>query len=392
MPQPRNYLPDPRGRSPEQFDIRNCVVALQKFLFCGSPTSAEEFWWRRGVDRGERGPWTEIRGQGVPSFYIFNDGVNGRSGWELPPDVRPEDVTVISLPSPAPKTLRNYYKLLVDQFDENDSWMKDLRVRIKRIEEMEIPNYDQIVTYQSLNQIRSKLASEQINAEYLEEFISNVDKSYNNFRITGPIAADLAMIAKVLCLAIPYRFMFVPGFRMDSLIAENSLASCLSNLVNYSLVPGEMTKLIRQACDYMQSKGEELQDSALNAENSGEFYGRIYGSIFWFFGAQKGLNFLIASNPSFPSEANDIRIALNYCEERGVVSMVSVQNQFADTLDYRELLGHVMEIEKERQLHGESAAEQLADQYIETEMLYPPYAKNCLLGHTKLFPHRKSAS
>ena len=149
-----NYLPNPRDRIGNTytlsiitrseiaeyplppFDLKLCIIALQRFLYCGLLTSAEELWWLRGTrTQVKMGQWTEIRRQGVAPFYTYSDGAIGRSGWKLPPNVRREDVGVITVPTPIPTSLRDYFKLLIENLNPNDpvdkQWKGPLLERAK---------------------------------------------------------------------------------------------------------------------------------------------------------------------------------------------------------------------------------------------------------------------
>jgi hypothetical protein len=391
---PDNYLIDPGDlMQNEAFDLRSCIIALQRFLLSTTPPASEQMWFQIPYLRNRPiGQWVETRvGQEAP-WYTFNDGKSGRSSSTLPADVRPEDLYIVSVPSLKSTALRDYFDSLVAQFDDNDAgdrqWKERLRKWAKFPRPMYAPDHRERTFKSDLNLLGQLLGSGNVTAEVLDNFIPEVIKSYTDFQVHSVLAGDLCLVAKVLGSAFPYRYTFEIAGGMASLTNCDTLETFLIGLLDHSPVPSEMYKLIANACEYMQSKGEELQDSAMQAEHVGEFYGRIFASMVWLRAAIRGFNFMVGTEGA----SDKVRVAISVCDERLVVATVSMRIQFADSMDYRELLGHRLVIKKRRAEAGEEAAELLADQYIETEMLYPPFAKACLLGQTDWFPKRKSAA
>jgi hypothetical protein len=391
-----NYLPDPgdlvrgkhgvaidgTGTAMMPFDIRNCSVALRRFLLSLSPASAEVRWWERGIPRPE-GRWVEIREKGEPSFYTFSDGTSGRSGRTLPAGVDRNDLFVTTIPSPPPTVLREYFNRLTDQFPSNDPWKEPQKKYSKILEEMYQPDYKPLVMDDALTDIRETLKVGAPEPSLLDQFEQDVNTSYINFQIPAYVGGELCLMARILKLIYPYRFTFVPGLQTDSPpdlvspLQESQVELLVSQLLGRSPVRGRILDAVWQACNQLQQQGEILQDSALETNNVGQFYGRLFASIIWLQGATKGLRLLEYMEIGKPSDK--IRIQANVCEERVVISATSMHGQFADTLDKRDLILYRETVRRARKEKGEAVAEQLADQYIETHMFYPRFVRSVLL-------------
>jgi hypothetical protein len=402
-----NYLPNPQalrkylsdgvemsittgatctGYNVGKLNLRHCLVALQRVLFSITPIAAESNWWLRGAFTAQHlGRWIEHRSPGFPPTYTFNDGVSGRHTLTLPAGVAADDVVVISEPSPLPTPLRDFFCQLVEQFSDeypdDQPWKETLRERVKRLDVMYGPDYEKASFLLELREIRPAKTTTNVawpSNEVLDDMSARIVKGYANFQVTGILAGDLILVATVLRHAMSYRYTFHPGFSVGSLLTVMSLESFLTGLIRSSSVPGEILKLIRNASESMQLKGDETQESALTAQELGLFYGHIFASMSWFWGALRGFKFLTFVEPGVKSDS----IALNVCDERIAIAEASLASHFADSLDRRDLLSRRDHIAQLRKESGDPAADQLADQYLEMEMLYPSYFKQFLLGQT----------
>jgi hypothetical protein len=110
------------------------------------------------------------------------------------------------------------------------------------------------------------------------------------------------------------------------------LESLLWNVVSRSQAPGEIWKLIRSACAEMKSTGERFQETAVKSHSVGEFYGGLFVSAPWLFGALRGLKYLIASNVG----ARETEVATNVCDERSTIACTSMAIQFGNSIDVGE--------------------------------------------------------
>lgn len=63
-------------------------------------------------------------------------------------------------------------------------------------------------------------------------------------------------------------------------------------------------------------------------------------------------------------------------------AVTALECDFANSMDWRYVLAHRREIERERRQKGEFAAKRLADEYIGMSMLYPTFFRPFLLGQT----------
>lgn len=351
---PRTAIPDLRTLLGTcSFDLKNCLIALQRCLYVSSPSAAEELW-----------------------------------------SLRTPGTVAASLPVPPPTALREFFRALIEQLTDSDPvdsrWKAPLREKSARIYAMEHPHAIHSVMAANLEPLREALAANRINGEWISEYLAKVGAAHSAFFITSPVAGDLSLIATIVGLAWPMRYSFGSGFRMDQLLADNSLESFLTAITQQAPSRGEIMALMRKGCLGMQSKGEELQDSTVAVESIAQFYAQLFASTPWLRGASRGLDFLRRQDQAgFHSSAWDLTLASNMCDVRSVVAGAAMMAQFADSLDSRDLFYRRDEIQEERARNGDAAAERRADQILETEMLYPPFAKPFLLGQTTLFASRR---
>ena len=137
----------------------------------------------------------------------------------------------------------------------------------------------------------------------------------------------------------------------------------------------------------MQELGEKLQLAALDADSVGGFYGNIYQSMPWLWGAYLGFRYLSVAQKS--REVPSHKIAANVCDERLANATPSLVTAFLDTLDGRALRSSRDLVSRKRRMEGKVAAEALADHFIEVMLEYPRYFKPILLGQEDRYWVRK---
>lgn len=139
----------------------------------------------------------------------------------------------------------------------------------------------------------------------------------------------------------------------------------------------------------LQKEGETLQATARQASSVGEFYGNVFGCIPYFLSAYQTFNFLGSEKGGADSPAVN---EASFCDEQVTVASFCMHNQFSDSMTYREALSRRETVRIRRAKSGNLDAEDLVAQYIETEMLYPAFTRQFLLGETFEFPNRASAA
>jgi len=206
--------------------------------------------------------------------------------------------------------------------------------------------------------------------------------------ISAPVAADLLLLLGLLNEGAAYTYMYEGG--LPSLLREtDSVDWFLFLFVANSKILGGMVNVIVKACGGLQSEAEELQDvAATNAKSIGEFYGSLYMSIPLALAALKGLRFVAEEQKVMPAPEG-VALDVNVLDERATVAMVSMEEQFANALDFRCAIQLREWINLVRKRQGEDAAEDLADQAIETEMKYPAFERDFLLSKSYTFINNK---
>jgi hypothetical protein len=401
-------------------DLKACSVALQRKLLFANPIMAEESWWiteQQQAIISERGigQWFEIRQKGFATTYTFIGRDSGRSSTSPPPDVSAKDLVVISVPLTTPTTLRDFLDRLIAQFDEQEEtvrvWKKPLLARSRALREMGRSEYDRSLKQQFLAPVKNGFATTRgLNEDYFVALAKGVKAKFLDFEMAGWVAGELYFLIRVLTLLWPRRYM-KQGYIWNE-VGDDSAAIL-------SLVCGYISGLdfIKQTSEAMLSEGEKVQASALDAQSVREFYGRVYESSLWLWGAFVGFSYIQSPNETFVwlaslgmlkpfglEEPADMeaaapvlkqfglwggshahykepaRIAARVCDERLAIVGGSIGTHFGDCMDSRCLIQSRAQIEQKRFDQGEGAADQLADQMIEMQLLYPPWFKPFLLG------------
>jgi hypothetical protein len=367
------------------FDLRNCLIALQRSLMCLEPKVAEELWWQRGQTL-PKGKWIETRQKGTAPHYMFIGDDMGRSSTTRP-KVAPEEIIIVELPATTPTVLREYFGRLLEEFDnkypDDRSWSEPLHRRVMFLHAMYSPDCHQMALSAALEGLRDHLRPQA--PDDLDQFLTGVVSSHRDFDMYGRLAAELILIGTILKKALRHPFAVVPGASMESLLNCDNVESFLFNIVRQFENRGETLKLIKSACDEMQTHGESLQERAIQSDTLGHFYGGLFISVPWLLGAHRGFTFLIASN----RRTDEVVVAANVCDERIAIANTSVGLHFPNTLDYRCLLSNREYVEKKRTEKGERAAAQIVDQFIDIELLYPSFVRPYLLRQTDDFPNRR---
>jgi hypothetical protein len=407
MATPGNFLPDPyerltadceitivtgtkaTGYMLPRLDLRSGIVALQRYLLCLNPTSAEESWW----ERSEHCPinkWCVRKRKGQEPWYVFSDGITGRSGTVPPSNVKPEDIVVLTAPDETPNALQDFLHKLVEQFDEQEpddlAWKTRLIAWWPVFTGMYLPDYAHRRVSEFLRRMNIILGNGMMPANVWNRILQDLTSDYTNFQVTADAVADMCLIVALTETLVEKRDI---GLEQGMPIpTENpSLVAFLSGIVHNSKKPDVVYSLLKNVCERMQDKGEQLQRETANAQHVGEFYGKLFASCQWFFAAQRGYRYILQEWGA--NQHQDVHGELIFCEERHVIAISSLRAQFADSVDQRDLLSVREDIAIKRARHGDDVARQRAKEFIETKLQYPPYTMPFLLGDTNLFPLRR---
>ena len=375
-----------RAHALPAFDIEACLVALHRYLLVGSPWAAERSWWMRGI-KLPQGRWIEIREANAAPYYIFSDGKMGRSSPSRPRQILPAHV--VNIPTAQIIALRSFYLKLIAELPQVTERGAKLFESHSRHAELIKCMYDDVYTMKASGAyfaiIKTGLNRSGNISDVFDSARERVSTEYENFSVSGRVAGDLLLVIEVLRRLEPFRFMFAPSKMPEDLLDAKNLEGFLLSLFSSSGVPGEMVNVVLQACEALRRKGEQLQDAAASkASTIGEFYGSLFTSVPPLRGANRGFKFLL-EHQKFSSAPESARVAANTCDERCVIATQSMIGQFADSLDYRDLLSRkdcTAMILKKR---GAQAAEDYVDQTLGTEMLYPPFVKEFLMNRTQVF-------
>ena len=321
----------------------------------------------------------EITGE-ISYIQISDD--SGRFSKERPSGVKDEDIIEIKPPKEPPSALRNFLETLIAQLNptlaEDLPFVEAQKRRRPSLLAMYSPNHANEVAIQ-LEALYRDILSKLPNYSF-ETLISQVISGYTNFLVEGDFCAKSLLIA---CTLKHAQTLQINISGIDALSAN--LSTSWSGILNRILAHDPKLSCLQAACEEMQERGEQLQLAALDTNSVGDFYGNIYISIPWVWGAYLGFRFLTEKAPGTPA----FKIATNVCDERIANAATSLLTAFLDTLDTRALSATRNLISRKRRLAGEAAAEALADHHIEVMLEYPRYFKPILLGKDDQYRIRK---
>jgi len=377
-------------------DIKQCMLALQRELYAIGALPAEERWRhtkeislhpaairievRQDLDADDRpyvlygrkpNKWFQSHDlSGLITYQLMNDD-SGRTTQIRPPGLRDEDFVELWEPEETPVTLRKFLEQLTSRLDPNNTddipFIDAQERRHPGLLAMYAPDRKFTNDMPLTDSFREILSS--ISSLPLNDLISKISSDHTNFLIDGGIGGQLCLSIFVLTLAAPENSRIDSAFPY-SVNSFHEILDCIA------ACPEGITS-IRKACEPMQLRGEELQLSALDADSVGGFYGSIFESCLWLWGACLGYRYLSDAPPT--CREHSIKISHNVCQERAVNALTSLNTGFLDTLDGRAFLATRAGISRTRRLSGEAAAEAATDHCIEVALSYPRYFKPILL-------------
>lgn len=389
-------------------DIKWSMSALQRVLYGNNATMAEGIWhaskeksehpagirievhldnagFPDKVQHGRRpGKWFRIHELSGGTTYIQVSDDSGRQSQVRPPDLKDENIIDLWAPSGVPITLRNFLDKLISQLDSSSEvdipFIEAQKNRRPSLLAMYSTDRSFLLNKELVDIFRGILSN--LSNYSCEASISKVLSDHKNFLMDGDLGGNILLITSVLEFA-RMSPQILGSICSSSVAPTASLADILNCITGHK----NGSTWIQTTCEGMQKQGEKLQLAALNADSVGGFYGNIYQSIPWLWGAYLGFRYLSVAPKS--KEVLSHKIAANVCEERLANATPSLVTAFLDTLDGRALRSSRDLVSRRRRLEGKVAAEALADHFIEVMLEYPRYFKPILLGQKDRYWVRK---
>jgi len=372
----------------EPTDLLGCIVALQRKLLVDTPKIAERKWWHGQqvakemrharievaivksdpieikVRHGNRSDvWFathELEGGIV--YQQFGDNA-GQTRWTRPEGLSDEYLIHIFEPKETNTTLRNFLVQLEGKLTD-PSAIAAQKSRSHILDLLYGPKDNAFSASLLMKALADGLRT--IKQSKCDDLIAGVEQGFINFRIDGRTASNSCLLLEIINQAHPeYRFV-VEELILERLAIAN--AQRVGDFLSAFAEDNRGVTWIKAAASVMQEKGAKLQQEALNAKSLGGFYGNLYKSCIWLWGAVNGHRFLAGRGRDPTGES---KVAANVCEEWLVVASTTMFKAFLDSMDGRHLIADRELIANQRKKGGIEAAEAFVHELIEIQMSYP---------------------
>jgi hypothetical protein len=361
-------------------DIRYCIVSLLRFLQAARPSFQEEHWSiQADVAAGAPGTWFELRKRGVPTGYTQAEASRGRYTSIPPRNVAGEEIRPLEVPDPPPTVLREFLSLMIDRLAEHDAGAASNFLPYRNL----LTESEDTAGYLATRQLTSALAAgaglRVPEAAVMVEFETKLLELFNSFKMRGEVVGILLMLCLVAQKADPQRALTV-ALQSTPKTTVHDIAGFGDFVLSGVISQAGGAGWINEAAQGLNDSVEAKLDEAAAASSTGNFYGAIYSSIPFAYGAKRGFGFLSRSAPG--DEAAHYAVLANQCDERFAHGMAALQADFGNSMDSRFVLSHRRMVERQRRLRGETSAEATTIELIDTSMMYPAFFRAFLLGKT----------
>lgn len=362
-------------------DPKPPAISLARYLLCIAPDSAEWSWQSGDAMDQSPGHWFALRKASHTTYMLA--GESGRFSLTPPEGIDPATLPVVDESGPSPTGLRDFLDTLAQTIADAEPGSAD---RIKAIARA-ARNGDSLGILRSeLNAIVAGFAMHPPNVPdvaFASELEVQTRQRFINLEIPGTLASAIYLLTRIARLAAPANMIhqaFGLGGSLD--IFDGPQVFLRDVLAKIFKIEGGETK-IAEAAAALQDDAESFADLAENAPDFGQFYGGIFESLPLAYAAQQGFEYLANAGAGKPG---NYKMLANVCEERVAPAFATMEIDFRNSMDWRAIAAHRAAIAAARQSGGDSAAEQLADQYTHLSLLYPPFTRDFLLEKTDTLP------
>ncbi len=360
-------------------DIRYCIISLLRFLQAARPSYQEQSWATQAVMAAAPGQWFELRRGGIPTGYLQAEESRGRYTSTPPEKVSQNRIRPLDMPDPPPTVLRRFLSSMIDRFAAQDpvAARDFLPYRDLLLKSEEDAGY--LATRELTGALATGAGLRVPEALVMAEYENTLLGQFNHLGVRGEIVGILLMLCHVARKADPQTAL--------TLALQSTPKTPVCDLAGFGdfVLSGVMSQSggaswIKEAAQELRDRDEAKLDEAMAAKSAGNFYGAIYSSIPFAYGAKRGFGFLSRSLTG--DEAVNCQVLANQCDERFAYGMAALKVDFGNSMDWRFLLAHRRMVDKHRQLKGETYAEATAVELIDISMMYPALFRPFLLGKT----------
>ena len=371
--------PEDLTRLTEPDDTLNCIASLSRLL-CATRSSHEEWYWAvQATIAAAPDQWFELRLRGQVTGYMRAGKSNGLYSQRRPDNVPVDQVHVIELPVPPPTTLRDFLGRLGQKLvkvDPVNSANTIARATALRADEISSA-YEE--TRNLIDAVEASFAPPLSERLVMEIYEKSLRERYLSFNLRGDIVGFMYVLTHTARAGDPLR-VFSRVLREPPAADVNTIDAFVDLLLSAVMRFENGSEWVIRAAGELAQKTEDMLDRATGANSVGDFYGAIYEAVPLTYGAKRAYMFLVKATSG--SQSTEFQRLANVSDERFASSVAALKVAFANSMDYRYVLAHRREIERERHLKGESAAKLLAKEYVDFSMLYPTFFRPFLLGQT----------
>ena len=362
-------------------DPKATAVSLARYLLCISPDEAEWGWQTSEALNDSPGKWFAIEGANRTTYMMAGD--SGRFSVTPPSGVDPASLPVIQKATPPPTQLRAYLDSLVKTIAGIDPGFAAGVAAIANAARHADDLAQLCGELQALVFGFAMHSPEIPDADFASSLEVETRRRFLSLQIPGTLASVIYLLTRIVRVAMPVNLVhqaFALGGSLD--IFDGPQAFLRDVLAKIIQLEGGEAK-IAEAAEALQADAESFADTALAAKDFGDFYGIIFDSLPVAYAAQQGFEFLANSGAA---QSAHYRLLANVCEERCAPAYATMEIDFRNSMDWGAIERHRAAIYNARKSGGDQAAEQLADQFINLALLYPPFTRDFLLGKTDTLP------
>jgi hypothetical protein len=350
------------------------VNALLRYLLCISPWRAENVFYASHVAPPLRQGWTRVV-TGDHESWILVDSRGGTGQWRpAPPEGVPaESIPTVETPPAYRIGLRRMAATLVAQAG-GDAAYPHLAGLFDRLLSMGNGRFEAA----ELERFVALCAQPGWLPEGIAAYRADLLAGACDSRFPGYFVGLMMLFLDAIQGA---RAVILSGMLLDPR-ARSHLHALLDGVFR-QLLDNDGPASIEQAAKGLRRKGKELLATAARQQRDEDFYGNVFRSCAFFYGANRGFDWL-ASSVQDPAESARFRRAADETEEFLVYTSSSLLHHFGNLkfgwAGWQQHVRHVADVRREL---GAAAAEREVTYYLQTAFYYPACYREALLAGGK---------
>lgn len=360
-------------------DLRYGIASLSRLLRATRPSYEEWSWAQQTVLAAAPDQWFEQRMGGQVTGYLKVGNSIGRYSHSRPEGVPDDQIRPLEATLPPPTTLRDFLALLGEKLaveDPVEATYVLARAQALHEDENASAYAESRILIDALAASFAPYLSE---AAVMAEYEKSLHERYFSFNIRGELVGFMYVLTHTARAADPQRAMS-RALRESEPTNIHTIYEFVDFLLSAVTGFDGGKGWIERAAGELAGQTEAMLDRATKATSVGDFYGAIFEAVPLAYGSKRAYLFLASATSG--NQSTEYQRLANVSDERFATAVAALKVDFANSMDWRYVLAHRREIERERRQKGDWAAERLADEYICLAMVYPTFFQPFLLGQT----------